>query len=110
MTELAADRTVGLGEIGAVLEQEELLSLDELRVMMRSEPAQALRLFPRYPKSDLSGLSGRELQGLLKDLYKPIRTDLSRLHLDPTGRSEFDRPLQVLRDLLFDLPSHSRTV
>ena len=105
--ELAADRNVDVGHMGVV--QEDLPSLDGLKVMMRSKPEEALRLFPRYPVSDLSGLTARDIEGLLKELYKPTRTDISGKHPNRNEPSELKRSLEIIRGLLFDLPSHSRT-
>lgn len=103
LTELAADRT-GLGEV-EIVNKEELPSLEGLREMMRSDPIQALRLFPRYRLSDLTKLSGRDLEDFLKDLFKPARNDKSGQNIDHFQQSQMDRSLEVLRGLLHDLPT-----
>ena len=103
LSELAADRNV-VAEVEVV--EEDLPSIDGLKVMMRAQPIRALRLLPRYPLSELSGLSGRDLEGFLKDIFKPARNDTSGQTIDHHQQAQLDRSLEVLRGLLHDLPTY----
>jgi hypothetical protein len=86
------------------LDHVDLPPLESLVMMMRSDPIQAIRLLPAYPFSELSTVSARDLNDLLKAIYKNSLRHSERSFVDH-GPSQFEQPLTVLRALLHDLPT-----
>jgi len=105
LSELAADRN-GVRELEVV--EEDLPSLDGLREMMRTEAVRALHLLPRYSTSELSQFSARDLNEFLKSIHKQSQSYLPGRQLDLV-RKPFEKPLQVLRGLLYHLPTTAKS-
>jgi pentatricopeptide repeat protein len=105
MSELAADRT-GVAELEVV--EEDLPSLDGLRTMMRTDAVRALHLFPRYSTTDLSKFSARDLNEFMKSIHRQSQSYPSGRHVDLVGK-RFEKPLEVLRGLLYHLPTTAKS-
>lgn len=73
--------------------------------MIHSDPLSALRSMPHIPPSQLSELTARDLSDLLKNVYK-ISQGRSKSGRDDMD-ANYEEPLSILRDLLYDLPSAS---